>query len=96
MSVRLRVTLAFALVMALVLGGTGLFLYFRLAADLDDAIERNLEARAGVFSTGGEDTIAQVLDAVGPLVQTSEEAPSAAPHRRAGAARARRRAHARP
>ena len=75
MSVRLRVTLAFALVMALVLGGTGLFLYLRLAADLDDAIERNLEARAGVFSTGGEDTIAQVLDASGRVVQTTEEAP---------------------
>jgi two-component system OmpR family sensor kinase len=75
MSVRLRVTLAFALVMALVLAGTGLFLYLRLAADLDDAIERNLEARAGVFTTGGEDTIAQVLDASGRIVQTSEEAP---------------------
>jgi len=72
--VRLRVTLAFAAVMAVVLAGTGLFLYLRLGAELDAGIERNLEARAGVFSAGDDDTIAQVLDPSGAVIEASEEA----------------------
>lgn len=35
LSIRVKVTLAFAVVMALVLGGTGLFLYLRLGSELD-------------------------------------------------------------
>jgi two-component system OmpR family sensor kinase len=73
-SVRLRVTLVFVAVMALVLTGAGLFLYLRLGAELDDGIERNLEARAGVFSERGDDTAAQVLDPSGRVIRTSDEA----------------------
>ena len=76
MSVRLRVTLVFVAVMALVLVAAGLFLYLRLGAELDDGIERNLEARAGVFSERGDDTVAQVLDPSGRVVRSSEEAGS--------------------
>ena len=48
--VRLRVTLVFTAVMAIVLGATGLFVYDRLRADLDDAIQRNLDARAAALA----------------------------------------------
>ena len=48
--VRVRVTLAFAGVMALVLGATGLFVYARLGAALDDTIEAGLRSRAGDVS----------------------------------------------
>ena len=74
MSVRLRVTLVFVAVMALVLVAAGLFLYLRLGDELDDGIDRNLEARAGVFSERGDDTVAQVLDPSRPRLQSSEEA----------------------
>src|SRR5215207_4647045 len=61
--------------MALVLVAAGLFLYLRLGAELDESIDRNLEARAGVFSDRGDDAVAQVLDpASGDVLQTSEEA----------------------
>ena len=58
MSVRLRVTLVFVAVMAVVLVAAGLFLYLRLGDELDHGIDRNLEARAGVFSERGDDTAA--------------------------------------
>ena len=46
-----RLALAFALVMALVLGVVGLFIYTRLAADLDETVDRELAARlAGVVA----------------------------------------------
>jgi heavy metal sensor kinase len=45
--IRLRVTLAFAGVMAVVLAATGLFVYLRLAAELDSAIDQGLRSRAG-------------------------------------------------
>jgi signal transduction histidine kinase len=44
--VRWRLTVAFAAVMAVVLAATGLFVYQRQAANLDQAIERALRARA--------------------------------------------------
>lgn len=43
--IRARLVAAFALVMATVLGGTGLFLYHRVAADLDRTLDRELDAR---------------------------------------------------
>ena len=43
---RLRLTLAFALAMAVVLLGTGLFVYLRLGATLDEQIENGLRSRA--------------------------------------------------
>jgi signal transduction histidine kinase len=44
--VRVRVTLAFAAVMAVVLGAAGLFVYLRLEASLDATIDDNLRRRA--------------------------------------------------
>jgi two-component system OmpR family sensor kinase len=44
--IRVRVTLAFATVMAVVLTGVGLFLYVRLGAELDKTLERGLRSRA--------------------------------------------------
>jgi two-component system OmpR family sensor kinase len=44
--IRLRLTLAFALVMAAVLAGLGLLLYALMESALDDAVERNLRGRA--------------------------------------------------
>jgi signal transduction histidine kinase len=43
--IRVRLTVAFALAMALVLAATGAFLYFRLQASLDEAIDETLEQR---------------------------------------------------
>ncbi len=44
--IRLRLTLGFTLAMALLLAATSVFLYFRLAATLDETVEDALEARA--------------------------------------------------
>ena len=44
--IRLRVTAAFAVAMAAVLAGTGLFLYLRLASHLALALDRDLQLRA--------------------------------------------------
>lgn len=45
--IRIRLTIAFAGIMALVLTATGLFLYVRLGADLDQTIDQGLRSRAG-------------------------------------------------
>jgi len=45
--IRVRVTLAFTAVMAVVLGATGLFVYLRLGAELDATVDRGLRSRAG-------------------------------------------------
>ncbi|MCW2976795.1 MAG: hypothetical protein JWM06_2076 [Actinomycetia bacterium] len=44
--IRIRLTLAFTLVMALVLAATGLFLYLRLGTGLANAVDQGLRARA--------------------------------------------------
>jgi signal transduction histidine kinase len=44
--IRIRLTLAFTLVMALVLAATGLFLYLRLGSGLAGALDQSLRARA--------------------------------------------------
>ena len=56
--VRLRLTLAFTAVMALVLAATGTFLYLRLQNELDASLERSLRARADEVSAlaGGAGT----------------------------------------
>jgi signal transduction histidine kinase len=46
-SIRLRVTLAFAAVMTVVLGATGVFVYLRFSAELDSATNNGLRSRAG-------------------------------------------------
>ena len=48
--IRVRVTLVFTGVMAVVLAGVGLFLYVRLGAELDAAIDQGLRSRAGDVS----------------------------------------------
>jgi two-component system OmpR family sensor kinase len=45
--IKLRVTLVFAVAMALVLGGVGLFLYLQLGDRLDESIDNGLRSRAG-------------------------------------------------
>jgi two-component system OmpR family sensor kinase len=45
--IRLRLTLAFAAAMAVVLAATGLFVYLRLGVTLDRAINQSLRSRAG-------------------------------------------------
>ncbi len=45
--VRLRLTVAFTMVMAVVLAATGAFLYFRLQHELDESLEQSLRSRAG-------------------------------------------------
>lgn len=44
--IKLRVTLVFAAVMAVVLAATGLFLYLRLESDLNSSIDRDLQSRS--------------------------------------------------
>jgi hypothetical protein len=46
--IRLRVTLVFTSVMAIVLAGVGLFLHLRLGIELDTTIEQSLENRSNV------------------------------------------------
>ena len=81
---RVRLTLAFAVVMAVVLGVTGLLVYTRFASDLDGTIAGSLSSRSdAVFSlvrsssvhlddalarAGGDDEVAQVLDARGAVL----------------------------
>jgi hypothetical protein len=48
--VRVRVTFAFAAVMAVLLSATGLFVYLRLGTELDTAIQQGLRSRAGDVS----------------------------------------------
>ena len=48
--IRWKLTLAFALALAIVLSGVGVFLRFQLSADVDNDIERGLRARADQLS----------------------------------------------
>jgi heavy metal sensor kinase len=50
-SIRLRVTLAFIAVMAVVLGAIGIFVYLRFAAELDNATNNGLRSRAADVAT---------------------------------------------
>jgi signal transduction histidine kinase len=47
---RVRVTIAFAAVMAVLLAGAGLFLYLRLGSTLQATVDRGLRSRAGVVT----------------------------------------------
>lgn len=87
--IRVRVTLVFALAMALVLGGAGLFIYLRLGAQLDESIDLGLRSRAGDVSAlleasssglgGGtsliesEESFAQVLTQRGRVVDSTPQ-----------------------
>jgi heavy metal sensor kinase len=49
--IRVRLTLAFTLAMAMVLAATGAFLYVRLSSSLDEAIDEGLQSRAAELAT---------------------------------------------
>jgi two-component system OmpR family sensor kinase len=83
---RLRLTLAFALGMAILLGALGTFLYFRLGAELIRSIDLGLRSRAQVIvagidpqsfpeSSGGlidpDEAFAQILDASGGVREST-------------------------
>jgi two-component system OmpR family sensor kinase len=84
--IRLRLTLAFALAMAVVLAATGAFLYFRLGVSLDEAIDEGLQTRATELEpvvannpslldggAGSDEALAQVLDADGQVVAATPQ-----------------------
>jgi two-component system, OmpR family, sensor kinase len=80
--IRLRLTLAFAAAMAVVLAVLGLLLYTRMQSALDNSVDRNLRSRADDVSAlvrhGGVGlpsgvTFAQVLDENGRVVNTTPE-----------------------
>ena len=88
MPVRLRLTLAFAAGMVVVLAGLGAFLYLRLGEELLDSIDLGLRSRAQVVQAGIDDdaladhltglsepdeAFAQVLDASGSILDSSPE-----------------------
>lgn len=82
LSIRLRITLAFAIVMAVLLTALGMFIYVRVRAQLDETINNGLISRAqdvgtlvgrsggslkGGANLPGEDTFAQVLTPEGKV-----------------------------
>jgi signal transduction histidine kinase len=81
--IRLRLTLAFAAAMTLVLAGTGLFLYTRVGATLDRTIDQSLGSRAAAVAAlarqggaaGPSGEISQVLDPRGRVVGGSPAGP---------------------
>ena len=85
--IRLRLTLVFALCMALLLGAAGTFLYLRLETELLASTDTALRAQSGVIAaglgggnfgdqtgttTGGVETFAQVLRPSGSVVDSSQ------------------------
>jgi signal transduction histidine kinase len=85
--IRVRLTAAFAVAMLLVLAAAGLFVYLRLAHDLDEAIDRTLEVRAEAIAglerlppvgDDPEEAFAQLLDRDGRVVDTAGGAREAA------------------
>jgi two-component system OmpR family sensor kinase len=71
--IRVRLSLAFAAAMAVVLAALGAFLYFQLRHSLDEQIEASLRAQADAAAAGAvvqrEESLAQVLDADGEVVR---------------------------
>jgi signal transduction histidine kinase len=78
--IRVRLALAFALVMAVVFSAVGAFLYVRLGETLDDRIAENLDGRTTTLAStleassplvAGQDGVAQVLGADGSVIAAS-------------------------
>ena len=80
--IRIRLTLFFAVAMAIVLAAAGLFVYERVATDLDRAFDRDLRSRAADLSalvlrngslqtTGSSTTFAEVLTAEGRVLDAT-------------------------
>ena len=85
--IRMRLALAFALVMAVVFAAVGAILYVRLGDTLDERIADTLEARAIELAStfdvtsavvAGEEGLAQVLESDGSVVAGSSAAAEAA------------------
>jgi heavy metal sensor kinase len=70
--IRLRVTLAFVLVMALVLGAIGLFVYLRFKAELDATINASLRSRAADVAALVKEADSGLGERRGNLVGRSE------------------------
>ena len=71
--IRLRVTLAFAGVMAIVFAAVGLFLYLRLESQLDESLETALRSRATEVSALTRDAGGQLSGSDSdPLVEQDE------------------------
>jgi heavy metal sensor kinase len=84
--IRLRLTLVFAVVMAVVLASVGLFLYTRLGDTLDERIADSLESRTRALAqtfdpsdpvVSGEEGVAQLLARDGSVLAASASAGSA-------------------
>ena len=80
--IRARLTAAFALAMVLLLVAAGLFVYLRLRADLDEAIDEGLAARAAAVEArapgaGGEpdEELSRLLAADGRVIYARGGAP---------------------
>ena len=85
--IRMRLALAFALVMAVVFAAVGAILYIRLGDTLDERIADTLEERADELAStfdvtsgvvSGEEGLAQVLESDGALVAGSSAAAESA------------------
>lgn len=78
--IRLRLTLAFALVMAVVLSLTGLFLYLRVGSALDSSIDQRLREReqdvAALVRSGGDisgtEGFVQVVGPAGTVAESTQ------------------------
>jgi two-component system, OmpR family, sensor kinase len=78
LSLRLRLTLAFSVVMALLLGLTGLVVYRTVRSDLNNSIDRSLKSRAAQLAAapvprGDGDDFSQVLTRDGRVVASSPQ-----------------------
>jgi two-component system, OmpR family, sensor kinase len=71
--IRVRLSLAFAAAMAVVLAALGAFLYVQLRHSLDEQIEASLRAQGDAAAAGAvvqrEESLAQVLDANGEVIR---------------------------
>jgi heavy metal sensor kinase len=81
--IRLRLTLAFALAMAVVLGAVGAFVYLRLDDALTEQLDESLEARAATLAPlvrdgeplepAGDEVLAQVVPETGTDLVSADE-----------------------
>ena len=69
---RLRLTLAFALAMMLVLGGLGAFVYLRVGADLLASVDMGLRSRAQVIVDAAQERRSVLVDSPGNLIDQDE------------------------
>jgi len=84
LSIRIRLTVVFAGVMAIVLLALGAFVYARVGSSLSDSVNRDLQVRADDVTAqthrstsgdardfGGAEGVAQLLSAGGAVVRTT-------------------------